>query len=77
MNAWTKNYKWRVKFRDSLMPQGITDLLGFRIVSHYTPAVVVGGDFFDLWEVERGRLGVFISDVMGHGVSAALYHCVY
>ena len=32
---------------------------------------MVGGDFFDLWEVERGRLGVFISDVMGHGVSAA------
>ncbi len=59
------------EIQDSLMPQGITDLLGFRIVSHYTPAVVVGGDFFDLWEVERGRLGVFISDVMGHGVSAA------
>ncbi len=57
--------------QDSLMPQGITDLLGFRIVSHYTPAIVVGGDFFDLWEVERARLGVFISDVMGHGVSAA------
>ena len=66
-----KELQMASEIQDSLMPQGITNLLGFRIVSHYTPAVVVGGDFFDLWEVERGRLGVFISDVMGHGVSAA------
>lgn len=66
-----KELQMASEIQDSLMPQGITDLLGFRIVSHYTPAVVVGGDFFDLWEMERGRLGVFISDVMGHGVSAA------
>ena len=66
-----KELQMASEVQDSLMPQGITDLLGFRIVSHYTPAVVVGGDFFDLWELERGRLGVFISDVMGHGVSAA------
>ena len=63
--------------QDSLMPQGITDLLGFRIVSHYTPAIVVGGDFFDLWEVERARLGVFISDVMGHGGFRCLHHCIH
>ena len=66
-----KELQMASEIQDSLMPQGITDLLGFRIVSHYTPAIRVGGDFFDLWEVERGRLGVFISDVMGHGVSAA------
>lgn len=54
-----------------LMPQGVTDLSGFRTVSHYIPEMTVGGDFFDLWEIEHGRLGIFISDVMGHGVSAA------
>ena len=47
-----KELQMASEIQDSLMPQGITDLLGFRIVSHYTPAVVVGGDFFDLWEVE-------------------------
>ena len=55
------------------MPQnGLVDLAGFRIVSHSTPEIEVGGDFFDFWEIEPGRLGIFISDVMGHGVSAAL-----
>ena len=59
--------------QEILMPQnGLVDLAGFRIVSHSTPEIEVGGDFFDFWEIEPGRLGIFISDVMGHGVSAAL-----
>ena len=59
--------------QEILMPQnGLADLAGFRIVSHSSPEIEVGGDFFDFWEIEPGRLGIFISDVMGHGVSAAL-----
>lgn len=55
----------------SLMPQRITNMAGFQIVSHYSPEIAVGGDFFDLWEVGPAKLGVLISDVMGHGVPAA------
>ncbi len=59
--------------QEILMPQnGLVDLAGFQIASHSTPVIEVGGDFFDFWEIEPGRLGLFISDVMGHGVSAAL-----
>ncbi|MDE0297461.1 MAG: response regulator [Candidatus Poribacteria bacterium] len=59
--------------QEILMPQnGIVDLAGFEIVSHSTPEIEVGGDFFDFWEIQPGRVGLFISDVMGHGVSAAL-----
>jgi sigma-B regulation protein RsbU (phosphoserine phosphatase) len=57
--------------QEILMPQGVITLPGFQIVSHYTPEKAVGGDFFDLWEIEAGRLGVFISDVMGHDLSSA------
>ena len=59
--------------QEILMPQnGIVGLAGFEIASHSTPEIEVGGDFFDFWEIQPGRLGLFISDVMGHGVSAAL-----
>lgn len=51
---------------------GYQDLAGFRIASHCYPALAVGGDFFDLWEIDENRIGVLISDVMGHGASAAL-----
>lgn len=39
----------------------------------YFPHDVIGGDFYDVFEVEPHRFGVMIADVRGHGVSAALY----
>jgi sigma-B regulation protein RsbU (phosphoserine phosphatase) len=36
------------------------------------PAAELGGDFFDILEVSETRIGIFICDVMGHGVSAGL-----
>ena len=38
----------------------------------YRPAAAVGGDFFDIFPLSRNRAGVFICDVMGHGLRAAL-----
>jgi phosphoserine phosphatase RsbU/P len=53
-----------------LIPR-VDTLSGFKVAPCYLPEIAVGGDFFDLWEMAPGRLGVFISDVMGHGVPAA------
>ncbi|MEA3188365.1 MAG: phosphoserine phosphatase RsbU/P [Chthoniobacter sp.] len=38
----------------------------------YLPAAAVGGDFFHIFPLPEDRAGVFICDVMGHGVRAAL-----
>ena len=58
--------------QEILLPQnGLQELGGCRIASRCSPEMAVGGDFFDIWEIQPNRLGVFISDVMGHGVSAA------
>lgn len=38
----------------------------------YLPAAAVGGDFFDLFSITETTAGVFICDVMGHGMRAAL-----
>ena len=58
--------------QEILIPQnGVQELSRFRIASRCCPEMAVGGDFFDVWEITPNRLGVFISDVMGHGVSAA------
>ena len=58
--------------QEILIPQnGVQELSGFRIASRCCPEMAVGGDFYDVWEIAPNRLGVFISDVMGHGVSAA------
>ena len=40
--------------------------------ARYLPATdEVGGDWYDVFELARGRLGVAIGDVVGHGVRAA------
>jgi phosphoserine phosphatase RsbU/P len=38
----------------------------------YRPAAAVGGDFYDIFPLSPSRAGIFICDVMGHGLRAAL-----
>jgi sigma-B regulation protein RsbU (phosphoserine phosphatase) len=38
----------------------------------YRPSTAVSGDFFDVFEIGENVAGLFICDVMGHGVRAAL-----
>lgn len=44
--------------------------LGFHV--SYLPTTTLGGDFFQVLPISDTRAGVFICDVMGHGVRAAL-----
>ena len=43
-----------------------------RFSHRYLPAAAVGGDFFDVLAISPTMAGVFICDVMGHGMRAAL-----
>jgi PAS domain S-box-containing protein len=42
------------------------------VIHEYRPSGPVGGDFFCLLPLSETRVGIFIADVMGHGVGAAL-----
>jgi len=39
---------------------------------YYTPSMSVSGDFFDVFKISDTMAGIFICDVMGHGVRAAM-----
>ena len=43
-----------------------------RFSHRYLPAAAVSGDFFNVFALSDTRAGVFICDVMGHGMRAAL-----
>lgn len=47
-----------------------------RFHQRYNPKRTVGGDFFDVPAVSETKAGVFICDVMGHGMRAALITAV-
>ncbi|KAB2954157.1 SpoIIE family protein phosphatase [Heliorestis acidaminivorans] len=38
----------------------------------YRPTIEIGGDFYDFISVSDDKMGIFVSDVSGHGVSAAM-----
>ncbi len=56
----------------SLMPRALPALPGFELAGRCVPAHDVGGDFYDALETPDGRVVVFLGDVSGKGVPAAL-----
>ena len=57
----------------SILPQEQPRLAGFDFGTLIEPVLSVGGDLFDFIPLGRGRLGIAIGDVSGHGVSAAIF----
>jgi sigma-B regulation protein RsbU (phosphoserine phosphatase) len=55
-----------------LFPQRIPEIAGVGLAGMCRPASEVGGDYYDLIEMEDGHLGFAIGDVSGKGISAAL-----
>lgn len=61
-----------VALQRSLLPKRLGDFVGVTVAARYLPArEEVGGDWYDVIELPRGRVGLVIGDVVGHGVPAA------
>jgi serine phosphatase RsbU (regulator of sigma subunit) len=60
------------RIQQALLPRGSPQLEGWQITPYYRPAREVGGDFYDLFGLEDGRLGVVEGDATGKGMPAAL-----
>ncbi len=58
--------------QQTLLPRELPSLPNWRIAAHYQPAQAVGGDFYDFLPLPDGNLGIFVGDVSGKGVPAAL-----
>ncbi len=56
----------------SLLPARMPEFEGFDIAALSVPAEEVGGDVYDIQEVEDGVIGLMLADASGHGLPAAL-----
>ncbi len=54
------------------LPKEVPTLEGWQIAPYYKPAREVGGDFYDFFDLEDGRVGVAVGDATGKGMPAAL-----
>ena len=61
----------------TLIPVKAPPVPGVRIAGMYLPVDAIGGDYYDYITFDDGdRLGIFICDVSGHGIPAALITCM-
>lgn len=57
----------------AFLPQQIPVIDQLKIDYRYYPLETIGGDYFSFTQFREGGMGVFLGDVTGHGVSAALF----
>jgi serine phosphatase RsbU (regulator of sigma subunit) len=60
------------RIQQASLPKEVPQLEGWQSAPYYQPAREVGGDFYDFFELDEGRLGVVVGDATGKGVPAAL-----
>ncbi len=53
-------------------PGAVDEAARLQIRNLYTPSGTIGGDFFDIRALSDHEVAIFIADVMGHGIRAAL-----
>ena len=60
------------KVQRALMPKSLPKVQEFRFVWDFVPCDELGGDILDVFQLDEDRIGLYLLDVSGHGVRAAL-----
>jgi phosphoserine phosphatase RsbU/P len=60
------------EIQQDLMPKVLPQLPRVELAGAWQPARTVGGDYFDVIQLDANRLGICIGDVAGKGITAAL-----
>jgi sigma-B regulation protein RsbU (phosphoserine phosphatase) len=72
-----RDLKTAAEIQRSFLPNGqFVGRTDFALCAAMTPARAVGGDFYDYFLFDDGRLGLVIGDVAGKGMPAALFMAV-
>lgn len=58
--------------QERLFPQDLPEVEGLEYYGACRPALGVGGDYYDFFELESGKFGIAIGDVSGKGIGASL-----
>ncbi len=61
------------RIQQKMLTPPLDGIEGFELALSYTPAMMVGGDFYHIEKRGADELAVLIGDVSGKGVSAAMY----
>tara|TARA_Y100000389_G_scaffold10023_1_gene9365 strand:+ start:2213 stop:5197 length:2985 start_codon:yes stop_codon:yes gene_type:complete len=60
-----------------LLPAKVPESPLIQFGAMFKPAAVIGGDYYDFFELDNGCVGIMIADIIGKGVPAALYMVMF
>lgn len=60
------------EIQQMLLPSKLPQLVGAQLAGAWQPAREVGGDYFDVIQLDEKRIGICVGDVAGKGITAAL-----
>ena len=60
------------EIQQMLLPNTLPQLSGAQVAAAWQPAREVGGDYFDVIQLDHKRIGICVGDVAGKGITAAL-----
>jgi sigma-B regulation protein RsbU (phosphoserine phosphatase) len=60
------------QIQKSLLPHILPDIPGLDLAAFYETSQRAGGDYYDFFPLAHGKWGIFIADVSGHGIPAAV-----
>lgn len=72
MRESEENLKAAAVIQQSLLPFAAPQVTSFDFAWQFLPCEQVGGDLYNLFWLDENRLGVYVMDVSGHGVPAAM-----
>lgn len=61
----------------NFFPERLPKKTGWEFAAYFKPARQVSGDFYDLFELPGGQLGIVVADVCDKGVGAALFMALF
>jgi len=71
-NSMLKDLSSAQKIQKSLLPTNYPESEALSFAATYVPCTQVGGDLYDVFRIDDDHLGLYICDVSGHGVAAAM-----
>lgn len=67
----SKDLNFAKRIQKKILPKK-GDIDNIRIDYLYKPSEMLSGDMFDIFSIDRENIGIYISDVVGHGISASI-----
>ncbi|MBI9050067.1 MAG: GAF domain-containing protein [Anaerolineaceae bacterium] len=71
-----QEFKLAKKIQQTFLPDHFPEMKDWMIEAIWKPALDIGGDFYDVFQIDEDHIGLVIADVSDKGMGAALYMTV-